>query len=75
MGDKKDEFKDFKQMSVWKEALSVSEKVFKLTAELPRKEDYGLTSQLRRAANSIGSNIAEGFGRKGRNEKIQFYNY
>ena len=42
---------------------------------MPRKEDYGLTSQLRRASNSITANIAEGFGRTSTGEKNKFYEY
>ena len=45
----------------------------KATAKFPAHEQFGLTSQLRRAAVSIGSNIAEGFSRQGAKEKIQFY--
>jgi len=53
--------------------MALSLEVFDLTADLPRSEDYGLCSQLRRAANSVGANIAEGFGRGGVAEKAQFY--
>ena len=42
---------------------------------LPAREDYGLTSQLRRAAVSISANIAESFGRRTKNDKIKFYDY
>jgi|SRR6056297_976737 len=69
------EFDDFKNMSVWKIAKEISKKIFHITKSLPRKEDYGLTSQIRRSSNSIGANIAEGFGRKGKKEKVQFYTY
>ena len=44
-----------------------------ITEELPNKEDYGLTSQIRRAALSIPANIAEGFGRKHTKDKLNFY--
>lgn len=69
------DFDDFKDMSVWKIARMISKRIFKITKLLPRSEDYGLTSQIRRSANSIGANIAEGFGRKGKKEKVQFYTY
>lgn len=60
-------------MPVWQNAFNLSIDVFKLTSSLPRSEDYGLTSQLRRAANSISANIAEGFGRNTSKDKNQFY--
>ena len=47
--------------------------VCRVTAGFPREEQYGLTSQVRRAAVSISSNIADGFGRQGRRDKAQFY--
>ena len=47
--------------------------VFRLTEPLPKREDYGLTSQMRRAALSISANIAEAFGRYHANDKINFY--
>lgn len=68
-------FNDFKDMSVWQIARKISKNIFKITRKLPREEDYGLTSQIRRSANSIGANIAEGYGRKGKKEKVQFYTY
>jgi four helix bundle protein len=67
--------KTFEEMPVWQKAMSVAEEVFKITSMLPRSEDYGLTSQMRRAALSISSNIAEGFGREHTKEKCQFYNF
>ncbi|SHJ57665.1 four helix bundle protein [Paramaledivibacter caminithermalis] len=66
-------YKTFNQMPIWKQAMNISMKVFKLSDKLPRKEDYGLTSQVRRSANSIGANIAEGFGRKHLKDKKNFY--
>lgn len=46
---------------------------FKLAEKLPKKEDYGLTSQIRRSALSIPGNISEGFGRKHTKDKLNFY--
>lgn len=66
-------FNSFQDMPVWKEALSLAKDVFVLTEKLPRKEDYGLTSQLRRSALSVSANLAEGFGRKHSKDKIRFY--
>ncbi len=66
-------YKSFKDMPVWQKAIQLSGEVFKITSCLPRSEDYGLTSQLRRSANSVSGNIAEGFGRKTKKDKSNFY--
>jgi len=66
-------FKSFKEMPVWQSAMDAAEIVFRLTDTLPKKEDYGLTSQIRRSALSISANIAEAFGREHVLEKINFY--
>ena len=66
-------YETFEAMPVWKEAMELAENVYNLTDELPRKEDYGLTSQLRRSALSVSANIAEGFGRAHMKDKINFY--
>ncbi|MBS1646318.1 MAG: four helix bundle protein [Bacteroidetes bacterium] len=68
-------YKDFIETSFWKGAMKIAEMVFVLTNELPRKEDYGLTSQLRRASVSISANIAEAFGRSTAPDKNKFYDY
>lgn len=68
-------YKSFTELPIWKQAMTISTKIFKMTNNLPRKEDYGLTSQIRRSANSIGANIAEGFGRSHTKDKINFYVY
>ena len=47
--------------------------IFGLTERLPRKEDFGLTSQIRRSGLSVSGNIAEGFGRRYTKDKIRFY--
>ena len=60
-------------MPVWQNALNHSDLVFELTIPLPKSEDYGLTSQIRRSSNSISGNIAEGFGRKTKKDKSHFY--
>lgn len=65
--------KSFKDMPVWQEAIRIAEAVHGLTETLPRKEDYGFTSQIRRAALSISANIAEAFGRYHAGDKINFY--
>jgi four helix bundle protein len=60
-------------MPVWQSAMNAAESVFRLSDILPKKEDYGLTSQIRRSALSISANIAEAFGREHALEKINFY--
>jgi four helix bundle protein len=55
--------KDYHDLIVWQKAMVLSKHAYKLSAELPRKETYGLQSQMRKAAISVPSNIAEGHGR------------
>ena len=63
---------DFKQLKVWRKAHEMTLDTYRVTAALPREEMYGLTSQLRRAAASIGANIAEGCGRRSDGEMCRF---
>ena len=62
----------FKDLVVWQRAIELSLEIYKLTAAFPSTEQYGLTSQMRRASVSIASNIAEGSGRASKGEFIQF---
>jgi len=64
--------KDFKELRVWQKAHSLALEVYKATRSLPRDEIYGLTSQIRRAAVSVGANIAEGCGRRSDGEFARF---
>jgi four helix bundle protein len=66
-------YKSFKDMVIWQEAISVAEIIHEITEKLPKKEDYGFTSQIRRAALSISANIAEAYGRSHTLDKINFY--
>jgi len=63
--------KNFKDLKVWQKAYQICLDVYKVTKDFPAEEKYGLTSQIRRAAVSIASNIAEGYGRKTTPEYIQ----
>ncbi|MDP3986036.1 MAG: four helix bundle protein [Candidatus Veblenbacteria bacterium] len=63
----------FKDLVVWQKAIELAVIVYQLTQKFPNQETYGLVSQLRRAAVSVSSNIAEGFTRSSRREKVQFY--
>src|SRR5881392_3697882 len=64
--------KDFRQLKVWEKAHLLALAVYPITARFPREKTYGLTSQIRRAASSIPSNIAEGCGRNGDAELARF---
>ena len=64
--------KSHHELKVWRTAIKLAKSVYELTRELPKEELYGLTSQMRRAATSIASNIAEGAARNGTKEFIQF---
>ncbi len=66
--------KSFLDLIVWQRAVDMTVSVYELTDSFPRKEIYGLTSQLRRAAVSVASNIAEGAGRGSKKEFRQFLN-
>lgn len=65
--------RSYKDLIVWQKAMELAKAVFELTAYFPKSELYGLVAQMRRAAVSIISNIAEGYGRKSRKEYSQFY--
>lgn len=62
----------YKELIVWQRSMQLAKEVFKLTSLFPKSELYGIIAQIRRAAVSIPSNIAEGYGRKSRNEFKQF---
>jgi four helix bundle protein len=61
-----------KDLDLWKKSMDLVETIYKLTQVFPDSEKFGLTSQMRRAAVSIPSNIAEGAARKGDKELIHF---
>ena len=67
------EYNLFEDMPVWQKAMDLAVKIFRLTENLPKKEDYGLTSQIRNSSSSVHGNIAEGFGRKHTKDKLKFY--
>jgi four helix bundle protein len=62
----------FRELKVWKKAVDLALLVYELTAGFPRRETYGLSSQMQRAAVSIASNIAEGSARGTRRDFRQF---
>ena len=64
----------YKNLKVWQKADELAIAVYKITKKFPRDEMYGLTSQLRRAALSVPTNIVEGYARKGDKELARFVN-
>jgi four helix bundle protein len=64
--------KSFHDLLVWQRAIELTTDVYRLTEGFPKTEIYGLTSQMRRAAVSVASNIAEGCGRGSKREFTQF---
>ena len=64
-------FKNFKELNVWQKSYQACLDIYKITRSFPKEELYGLTSQIRRSAVSVPSNIAEGYGRKTIGEYIQ----
>ena len=63
---------DFKDLKVWNKAHETTLRVYRVTRQFPKDELYGLTSQIRRAAASVGANIAEGCGRRSDGEMARF---
>lgn len=66
-------FEDFTHMTVWQKAFKLVLQIYELTTDFPPVEKFGLISDMRRAANSITHNIAEGFGRYEPKYKTRFY--
>jgi four helix bundle protein len=73
MSNQGNKIKDFNDLEVWKKANSFAIRIYTITKGFPKDERFGLTDQIRRAASSIGANIAEGFGRYHTNDKIRFF--
>lgn len=63
--------KSYKELTAWQQAYQLCLDTYRLTAGFPKEERYGLVSQIRRAAVSVPSNIAEGYGRKSIGEYLQ----
>jgi len=66
------QYRTYKELDVWIKSRSLVKEIYIVTSSLPKEEIYGLVSQMRRAAVSVTSNIAEGYGRQYRKETIQF---
>ncbi len=66
--------KTFEDLVVWQKSHQFVLRIYKLTQSFPQHELFGLVSQIRRSAVSVPANIAEGFKRKGKADKIRFFN-
>ena len=64
--------KDFRQLVIWQKAHQLTLEIYQFTKLFPREETYGLTAQIRGAARSIPTNLAEGCGREGDNRTRSF---
>jgi four helix bundle protein len=69
-----EKIRNFKDLRVWQKGLELVKEIYTITRDFPKEEQFGLTSQIRRAAVSIPSNIAEGFRRRYSREQKQFIN-
>jgi four helix bundle protein len=65
---------DYRKLKVWQRAQEICVEIYLFTADFPAEERYGMTSQLRRAAISVGSNIAEGSKRSSKVDKARIFN-
>jgi len=74
MFDRRPAAKSFQELLVWRKAHELVLTVYALTADFPKPETYGLSLQMRRSAVSVPANIAEGFRRRSRAEKVRFLN-
>jgi|SRR5664280_1898826 len=72
MEEEKSKIKNFRDLDVWRLAMEIVVDIYECTKTFPKEEIYGLVSQMRRAAVSIASNIAEGFNRYHNKEYRQF---
>ena len=63
----------FYDLDIWKESNFLCVEIYKITEDFPKRENYAIVDQIRRASSSVGANIAEGFGRFHYKDKIKFY--
>lgn len=63
----------FEDLTCWQDAIELAIRIYKISQQFPSGEQFGITSQVRKASSSVSANIAEGFGRQGQKEKLQFY--
>jgi four helix bundle protein len=68
----KKQIRNYKDLDAWKTGCELTKLIYQVTRQFPKEEMFGLTSQLRRSAVSVPSNIAEGYGRGARSEYARF---
>ncbi|WP_347174509.1 four helix bundle protein [Polaribacter uvawellassae] len=66
--------KTFRDLLVWQKSMNFVTEIYKTSKQFPKDENFGLTSQIRRSAVSIPSNISEGYGREGMKDYLRFLN-
>ena len=72
MGEREEEMVDYKSIDVWQKARMIVKEIYAISETFPPEEKYGLTSQIRRAAVSVPSNIAEGYNRHSSKDFVHF---
>ncbi len=75
MGERSGPLASYRELEVWQMAVDLVEMIYELTRGFPDEEKFGLTSQLRRAAVSVPSNIAEGYGRQHRGDYLRHLSF
>jgi len=73
MGNRVYSTNNFEDLEAWQHAIDLAVLIYTLTKQFPKDELFSLTNQMRRASSSISANLAEGYGRHGYKEKLQFY--
>ena len=73
MGNGNYSTQNFEDLEAWQHAIVLAVTIYEITKNFPKDELFSLTNQMRRAASSISANLAEGYGRHGHKEKLQFY--
>jgi four helix bundle protein len=70
-----DKVRHYKELKIWQKGMRLTKSIYQLTASFPADEKFGLSAQMRRAAVSVPSNIAEGQARQGTREFLQFLSH
>lgn len=68
------EIRSYRDLQVWQKGMTLASLVYQVSKDFPRDERFGLTAQMRRAAVSVPSNIAEGYGRRSKADYVRFLN-